>query len=60
VGYDFVALKDKLKTDIQEEKQNFINLFKRKPKPTSGDIDKAKEESEKEAEKEEPAFLDLD
>jgi hypothetical protein len=60
VGYDFVALKDKLKTDIQEEKQNFINLFKRKPKPTSGDIDKAKEESEKEAQKEEPAFLDLD
>ena len=32
VSYDLPALKDKLRDDVREEKQNFLNIFKRKPK----------------------------
>ena len=32
IGYDMAALRDKVSQDFQEEKKNFLNIFKRKPK----------------------------
>lgn len=58
VGYDVAAVKDKIKNDFKEEKQNFLNLFKRKPQTV-----KPEEKPAEEPKSEEPAaspFLDLD
>jgi hypothetical protein len=57
VGYDFVAVKDKLKNDFKEEKQNFLNIFRRKPKPVEPAHEPTNEE---EPAKEEQKFLDVD
>jgi hypothetical protein len=60
VGYDFPALKDKLKASFAEEKQNFLNLFKRKlAKPTPPPAD-SPEPIPEEKEKEKPTFLEVD
>jgi uncharacterized protein involved in outer membrane biogenesis len=56
VGYDCVAVKDKIKNDFKEEKQNFLNIFRRKPKV----VEQAPEPTEEEPAKEEQKFLDLD
>jgi hypothetical protein len=56
VGYDFVAVKDKIKNDFKEEKQNFLNIFRRKPKA----VEQAPETTVEEPAKEEQKFLDLD
>lgn len=58
VGYDVAAVKDKIKNDFREEKQNFLNLFKRKPQ-TGKPADKPAEEPKAD----EPAgntFMELD
>jgi len=64
VGYDFAALKSKLTNTLQEEKENFKNLFKRNPprlkqeqEQMPGPTPASKPEEQKPAE---PAFLDLD
>ncbi len=57
VSYDLPALKDKLRDDVREEKQNFINLFKRKPKNETPPQPEDPSEGEKPAE---DKFLDLD